>query len=590
MTAQFEPRRSPPRPVPGGPATATAKFDPTIHASEACSCSALKGVGMACEACGNSTGSGRPTARPQAGPRRRLPTSTEMTEYGLLARRPTRQRGRPPIIIPPPQRDGPIADSGGPPIPEPLCNTFDVQESSFAPGAVQVESVGQFSIAGRVTLPLQDDQPVWGPLVIFLHGAVNGTVAPVTHAQVFVTLQDCFARAGFITASFRTQQDGGNLSIHQRAMVAMASMPFLHDYLASFFPDIDSLDLRSALIGWSRGGQSILELGELLLSAEWGAQVEALIAISPADEDAPFFLFSGRSYLSIHGGLDGDVATSGPALQYERVQDFKDYVGRILLSHGTHGGNTDWGPSSGTDATTLQVQDQWMPGSDQLAFVRAYTLAFLKWRMQAAGGLAPVFRANATFEIEDFQNPQGQNLRFCMQFQDQPSVSLYAIQHAFAFYHFDEVIGDPATDGSPLSQIATSAQSSLGFRLRWSAGEDPRMVLGIDHVESKNMNLFQDWHHLQIDVARKSPSVNLPLQLTVVLHNPSTPVGAVAYAQIPPAYDLAWTTDILSTIRLRISDFINQIGDIADTYMIVLIFDGAVDGDVLISNPRISFV
>lgn len=293
---------------------------------------------------------------------------------------------------------------------------------------------------------------------------------------------------GFITAVLERPDVLGD----QGAMVIDAIEATLNEVNI----DPAAAGLEIALMGHSKGGQDIVSAAELNTAAGWPLPITTLVGLSPrSTEDTDLSGWDASAYLVIYGSQDEDlhdfglhnasfrsydqagteestICTSPPCVLLQPKLDKTmiyvygaDHAGLIGIS---------------IHLALLPQGLDYVHADDQFCLVRAYSTAFLRWRLYDETGYEVMFRDGwrptsvadiTTFEEDELGNPAGSPLQ--AYFQISPAERLRILG-------FQDGAGLPTVTG-PVSIVHRPAGSLVGNpnyvrhmtgygELRWESG------------------------------------------------------------------------------------------------------------------------
>jgi dienelactone hydrolase len=371
----------------------------------------------------------------------------------------------------------------------------------------------------------------------------------------------------------------------------------------------DQVDTEAvALIGHSRGGEAAIAAVSIL-NGSCGAQVDsdvvkadidAVVAIAPSDglyrPCGSQARLRDTSYLTINGGMDGDVGTFYGLAQYGRTRvagdEFKAYAYLHRANHGQF--NQSWGFGDlGVFDWLVLDRASLLTADDQEQAARVIVSAFLEATLHGQAGYRDMFRRPDSFadalpddvvvtRYEDalLDTVEGQDPSLATEVLLQDVISRRALLKLR--------VGDRHQDDSAMSLTwQPESDPSVTYRM-----EAPYSLSSTGIVSMDLASASDDYVPSGISVtlhAGLSTSARVPLDLVTAYRPPLvTPILKwSAMGDLIGRYDWDFQTErILQTYELPAASFTaaNPDLDLSTITALEVTFEGGVAGTVLIDE------
>lgn len=272
-----------------------------------------------------------------------------------------------------------------------------VTPATFPAFPVTLQALVRYPAAtAGVDRPVSNAFPRY-PLVILAHGNHRPLSAPGVRVENFRGLEYLarhLASYGYIAVS--VDLNDMNIPIRRDPAIVQRGLTVLEhirqwrtvfnvtDPIFTGRVDINQI----ALIGHSRGGETVVSAHRTNIDAAHGHLIRAVISISPTD-----FLginLPPAPYLVIYGSEDGDVSIGWPFRLYDRAAPPKAMVFIYAAIHNFFQTEPDWFTPAAIDSTDarrlLEIPHQ--------NLAKGYCLAFLDMNMRSLGGHTHLFKNN----------------------------------------------------------------------------------------------------------------------------------------------------------------------------------------------------
>lgn len=474
--------------------------------------------------------------------------------------------------------------------------------------------LGSLPLNGLVWYPEGDGM---FPLVLLVHGnhAANRFSDPG-----YEYLGEHLATRGFVVVSIDENFLNGTLLGDPSGSEMSLRGWLLLEHLAQWqrwdadpeFPLYGRVDTETvALIGHSRGGEAAVAAVSMLnglCSKDSGqvdptlaeADIDAIVALAPSDGlyqpcGSPTRL-RGVSYLTVNGGMDGDVGTFYGLAQYGRTlvegTEFKAYAYLHRANHGQFNQRWGFGDLGVYDWLVLD-RASLMSADDQERATRSILSAFLEATLHGQADYRGMFRRPDSF---DYALPDDVVVT---RYED---LSLETIEGKNPTLATEVLLQDAVAKRSLLMlRVGDRHQDDSALSISWQQDSDPSITYQLDATYSLSpagvvsMNLGSGADHyaptgISITLySGDSISATVPLDLLTAFRPPlATPVFKwSAMAALMDRHQWSFESErVLQTYELPAAAFslANPDLDLSSITALGVAFDGRAAGAILMDE------
>jgi hypothetical protein len=399
------------------------------------------------------------------------------------------------------------------------------------------------------------------PLIVIVHGAGHSFTN-------YDYLLQHFAQNGFIAAS-----------IHLSGLNGLGRANMLFHHITALNTEFGlKLQNNIGIMGHSRGGEAVVKAARINQQSGLGRNINAVISLAPTDQYGNEILGGlwAKSFLAIHGSLDGDVSIFRPTLApgltpfthrsggssiYDRANGApKTMVWVYGATHNGFIGTNDPLPAGDAANTITPAAQQTIAKGYMNAFFRKHLFGETKWDGIFTGEWKPQATTQADGGIVKlYVQYSGTNQFTIDQFEGVHTATSWQTSAIGAAVSQTGLPADPVEDRL-FNADSHSAHDTSGLLFNWNSLND-RIEFTIP-AALKNVSV---WKMLSFRVCQRALSlanpINLPANFRVALRDGAGNERAIrvsAFAEIPFPQQRDATEKILSmfrTVRIPLSSY-----------------------------------